>query len=124
MGKVITAMAEVSCEVQSPRGTMEWSSGFWEYLISAMDAKGPNDIEKLDTAIDAVRKLKKAHEEKLETLTLENEEFKIVEAAAKAYLGTAIPKVAREVRPYYRALAPKTDSNPVGVQDVELATKK
>jgi hypothetical protein len=102
-----------------------YETGFWEYLLDALNMKGPTDsLERVDIAIGLARKLKEAKAEKAETLTVENDEFKVLDAAMKAYLSTRLPEVAREVRVFYRALEPKSEKNPGGVQDVELAIKK
>lgn len=125
MGKVITATQDVKCGIETPKGEAIYESSFFEFLIDSMNKKGPVDsLEKIDASIDIVRKLKVAKEEKAATITLENEEFKVIDAAVKAVLPGTYPQLAREIRVFYRALEPKTEKNPDGVQDVDLSSKK
>ena len=125
MGKVITAAPDVKCEIPNGKSEAIYEDSFFGFLIDAMNKKGPTDtLEKIDISIDIVRQIRKAKEEKAATITFENEEFKILDAAAKAVLPGTYPALAREIRGFYRALEPKTDKNPDGVQDVDLSTKK
>jgi hypothetical protein len=125
MGKIITATPDVKSEIETPKGEATYSESFFGFLIDAMNKKGPVDtLERIDISIGIVRQLRKAKEEKAATITLENEEFKILDAAAKACLPGTYPALARELRVFFRALESKTEKNPDGVQDVDLSTKK
>lgn len=126
MGKVITAVQILAkAKISVNRGVIEFEETFYGFLIGALNSKAPmDDLEKLCLAKGLRTKLKAAEEEQAQTLTIENDEFKVLSGAVKAFLPGMYPAAAMECEGFLKALESKSEKNPGGVQDVDLSIKK